>query len=165
MWSNSPNRWRNTWSTAFICDVELHVAVRANNRGDQHLGDSLLDIAPCFHMKMGYLVTVLPGAVTAGRAPRARNHGLALYPPRVSSCTRMDLHPSSVFAKRRHAPAPRLRCCVSNKSNSDCVVTRSIPSSPTLPCNRVNRHYLTKVCLYVDLGSGPINFLAERRLD
>ena len=37
------------------------------------------------------------------------------------------------FDKRRHAPAPRLRCGTSKMSNTACVLIRSIPSPLSLP--------------------------------
>jgi hypothetical protein len=52
--------------------------------------------------------------------------------------TRTAVQPNSAisFAKRRHAPAPRLFCGTSRISNSSYVVIRSMPSSPILPCKR-----------------------------
>jgi hypothetical protein len=75
------------------------------------------------------------------RASRQYPRTCSLYPPRVSPRTLTAVHPSWLIslAKRRHAPAPRLRCGISKISNTVCVVMRSMPSSSNLPCTRSSR--------------------------
>jgi hypothetical protein len=77
---------------------------------------------------------------TAGHRSRQYPRTCSKYPPRVNPRTLTAVHPSWVisFARRRHAPAPRLRCGISKISKTVCVVRRSTPSKSILPRTRSN---------------------------
>jgi hypothetical protein len=100
--------------------------------------------------RIGMTLFTISGAV--GTLPVAHDNGaplVSLAYPLICSSKPLWLSPRALigthrssrisFDKRRHAPAPRLRCGTSKTSKIACVPIRSTLSSATLPRSRSSR--------------------------